>query len=90
MRVNRRVVDKAHASVRAGDVLTFPQGHAIRVVRVRALATRRGPAVEAATLYEDLAPPQPTRSEAAARRAPGAGRPTKIDRRAIERLKGDA
>lgn len=95
VRINRRVVDKAHAMLRAGDVLTFPQARAIRVVRVRALGTRRGPAAEAATLYEDLAPPEPARSEparseTAAPRAPGAGRPTKSDRRAIERLKGDA
>ncbi len=90
VRINRRVVDKAHASLRAGDVLTFPQARAIRVVRVRALGTRRGPAAEAVTLYEDLAPPQRASSETAAPRAPGAGRPTKSDRRAIERLKGDA
>ncbi len=88
VRINRRVVDKAHATLRAGDVLTFPQARAIRVVRVRALGTRRGPAAEAVTLYEDLAPP--ARSKTAAPRAPGAGRPTKSDRRAIERLKGDA
>lgn len=90
VRINRRVVDKAHATLRAGDVLTFPQARAIRVVRVRALGTRRGPAAEAVTLYEDLAPPEPARSKIAAPRAPGAGRPTKSDRRAIERLKGDA
>ncbi len=90
VRINRRVVDKAHAMLRAGDVLTFPQARAIRVVRVRALGTRRGPAAEAVTLYEDLAPPEAARSETAAPRAPGAGRPTKSDRRAIERLKGDA
>jgi len=90
VRINRRVVDKAHAMLRAGDVLTFPQAHAIRVVRVRVLGTRRGPAAEAAMLYEDLAPPELARSETAAPRAPGAGRPTKSDRRAIERLKGDA
>jgi ribosome-associated heat shock protein Hsp15 len=90
VRINRRVVDKAHATLRAGDVLTFPQARAIRVVRVRALGTRRGPAAEAVTLYEDLAPPEAARSKIAAPRAPGAGRPTKSDRRAIERLKGDA
>lgn len=90
VRINRRVVDKAHAMLRAGDVLTFPQARAIRVVRVRALGTRRGPAAEAVTLYEDLAPPELARAKAAAPRAPGAGRPTKSDRRAIERLKGDA
>ena len=90
VRINRRVVDKAHAMLRASDVLTFPQARAIRVVRVRALGTRRGPAAEAVTLYEDLAPPEPAHLKTAAPRAPGAGRPTKSDRRAMERLKGDA
>jgi ribosome-associated heat shock protein Hsp15 len=40
-----------------GDVLTFPQGHQIRVVRVLALAERRGPATEAQALYCDLDAP---------------------------------
>jgi ribosome-associated heat shock protein Hsp15 len=40
-----------------GDVLTFPQGGQIRVVRVLALAERRGPATEAQALYCDLDAP---------------------------------
>ena len=90
LRVNEAPTSKPHYRARPGDVLTFPQARAIRVVRVRALGTRRGPAAEAVTLYEDLAPPEPAHSKTAAPRAPGAGRPTKSDRRAIERLKGDA
>jgi ribosome-associated heat shock protein Hsp15 len=87
VRVNRLPIQKAHHAVRVGDVLTFPQGRAIRVVRVAGLGMRRGPAGEARTLYEDLAPPQaPTPAPLAGERAPGAGRPTKADRRAIERL----
>jgi ribosome-associated heat shock protein Hsp15 len=43
-------------TVRVGDVLTFPLGRHIRVVKVLALAQRRGPATEARTLYEDLNP----------------------------------
>jgi len=57
VRVNREVIGKAHQPIRVGDVLTFPQAREIRVVRVLALAERRGPASEARTLYEDLAPP---------------------------------
>lgn len=57
VRVNRRRVAKAHVAVRRGDVLTFPQGRHIRVVRVLELPGRRGPAAEARSLYEDLAPP---------------------------------
>ena len=40
--------------MRPGDVLTFPQGRIVRVVRVIDLGGRRGPASEAQTLYEDL------------------------------------
>lgn len=54
VRVNRRLVDKAHVTVRVGDVLTFPQADRIRVVRVVALEEQRGPAPVAQTLYEDL------------------------------------
>ncbi|MBL8662723.1 MAG: RNA-binding S4 domain-containing protein [Candidatus Odyssella sp.] len=54
LRLNRRHIDRASAPVRAGDVLTFPLGNAIRVVRVLALGQRRGPPAEARTLYQDL------------------------------------
>lgn len=56
LRLNRRHIDRASVPVRIGDVLTFPLGKLIRVVRVRALGKRRGPPPEARTLYEDLAP----------------------------------
>ncbi len=94
MRLNGERVTKAHTLVRPGDVLTFPKGPHVRVVRVVELGIRRGPAVEARTLYEDLEPPRPVKpvdrvpALAQARRDPGAGRPTKTERRAIDRLKG--
>ena len=56
LRVNGTPVDKPHYPVRVGDVLTFPLGRRVRVVRVLALGTRRGPAPEARLLYDDLAP----------------------------------
>lgn len=55
VRVNREPGRKASSLVCTGDVLTFPQGNRIRVVRVVALGSRRGPPAEARTLYEDLA-----------------------------------
>jgi ribosome-associated heat shock protein Hsp15 len=57
VRVNQEVVTKTHHKLRAGDVLTFAQGHAVRVIRVRAFAATRGPATVARTLYDDLAVP---------------------------------
>jgi len=62
----------------------------VRVVKVIAGGVRRGPATEAQTLYEDLSPrPEktPEAAEAVAARDKGAGRPTKRERRAIERLR---
>ena len=59
VRVDGRVIAKAHHALRVGDVLTFPQERRIRVVRVVALGARRGPAPEAATLYEDMSPDDP-------------------------------
>lgn len=54
VRVNGAVVAKPDHRVRTGDVLTFPQGREIRVVRVAGIGSRRGPAVEARTLFDDL------------------------------------
>jgi ribosome-associated heat shock protein Hsp15 len=56
IRINRQPTDKAHAKVRIGDVLTIPTRAGVRVVLVKALAERRGPASEAATLYEEVPP----------------------------------
>jgi ribosome-associated heat shock protein Hsp15 len=56
VRVNSERAVKPARDVRPGDVLTFPQGGRIRVVRVMAVGERRGPASEAQGLYEDLDP----------------------------------
>ena len=53
-RIDGRVVDKAHAAVAPGMVLTFALGPKVLVVRVVALGERRGPAPEARTLYEEI------------------------------------
>ena len=92
LRVNRQVVQKTHHQVRIGDVLTFPLGPYVRVIEVLAMAKRRGPAREAQLLYRDLSPPEqqprPDRaSDRAELRPAGAGRPTKKERRATDRLK---
>ena len=91
LRVNSIPVGKAHHPVKVGDVLTFPLGPHVRVIRILDLGVRRGPATEARRLYEDLAPPNPPAlapTPTTARRDPGSGRPTKADRRATERLRG--
>jgi len=54
LRINGTRVEKPHYAVKPGDVLTFALGSHIRVVRVTALADRRGPASAARDLYEEL------------------------------------
>ena len=85
LRINGEVVSKSHATVKPGDVLTFPLRSDIRVIEVLALGRRRGPAPEAQGLYADLSPPEITRRKTPA--GDGSGRPTKAERRAIMRLK---
>jgi ribosome-associated heat shock protein Hsp15 len=53
VRLNGRRIDGADKLVQPGDILTLGLPHATLVVEIRALGSRRGPAAEARTLYED-------------------------------------
>ena len=87
LRLNEKVVRKAHYGLHVGDVLTFPRGPHIRVVRVVGLGTRRGPASEAQTLYQDLTPAEPSpRPKPKSERR---GKPTKKERRDHARMRRD-
>jgi len=82
---------KPSRAVRLGDRLQLTIGEWRRELVVRALSERRGPAPEAETLYEDLSSPPPRRAlrqPPPMVRAPGLGRPTKRERRFLERLRG--
>jgi ribosome-associated heat shock protein Hsp15 len=92
--VNGRSI-KPSREVRPGDRLEITMGSIRRTVIVRATAERRGPAREAALLYEETPESVEARERAAAeRRAAGqatvnlGGRPTKRDRRRYERASG--
>lgn len=85
VRVNREKSASASRAVHVGDVLTVALDSGVRVLRIVALGERRGPAVEARLLYTDLAAPEPRVPQAPVER-PGR-RPTKRDRRAIDRLR---
>lgn len=83
--------------IQLGDVVSVRLGPYEHVVTVRGISERRGPASEAATLYEESAASVATRTKLAEqlRMAPPAfvfeekGRPTKRDRREIERLRDE-
>jgi ribosome-associated heat shock protein Hsp15 len=88
---------KRGRAIHAGDRLRIRQGATEHLVTVRALARMRGPAAAAAALYEEDPASIAVRARVAeqhrlaARLAGGEprGRPTKRDRRALRRLKGD-
>ena len=84
---SERTVHRDH-QVGAGDVLTMTVHTRLLVWKILDPGTRRGPAPEAATLYEDLSPivPREAKPEPVARRDPGSGRPTKKERRDTEKF----
>jgi ribosome-associated heat shock protein Hsp15 len=89
IRVNREKTDHAARQVKPGDVLTITLDRQVLVYEVVECGTRRGPAEEARTLYKDLTPPAAAKAAAPPRampptREPGAGRPTKKERREID------
>jgi len=84
VRVDSTPVSKPARLVGDGDVLTFAIGEAVKVVRITAIGTRRGPAPEAQALYEDLSPPPAPRAKDQPSHNPafdGTGRPGKRERR---------
>ncbi|HEY8268553.1 MAG TPA: RNA-binding S4 domain-containing protein [Xanthobacteraceae bacterium] len=88
VRVNGKRIDAPGRGLKIGDVLTVAISRDVRVLKVLAFAERRGGSEAAGRLYEDLSPPspKPVRSVSPAPRLAGSGRPTKRERRALDRL----
>jgi ribosome-associated heat shock protein Hsp15 len=102
VRLNRARIDKPSHTVRASDVLTVTVARRVRLLRVTGLAERRGPPAAAGALYEELTPAtDPLKplgqsqlqrrgrhddAMSPGRREAGSGRPTKKERREIDRL----
>ncbi len=85
VRINSVKTDLPAATVMLGDGVTITLERRVIVYRVLAPGIRRGPAEEARKLYEDLTPPPAPAEPKQAAREPGAGRPTKRERRALDR-----
>lgn len=56
LRLDGRVIDKSHATVRPGSIVSFPKDGRVIVVKVLGLAEQRGPFAVARELYEDMSP----------------------------------
>ena len=84
--VNGLAVRASHV-VRVGDEIraVAPRGQVI--LEIRALADKRQAPPKARELYVDHTPPPPPREERVAYRDRGAGRPTKAERRATDKLR---
>jgi ribosome-associated heat shock protein Hsp15 len=91
VRVNGERVTAPSQLVRAEDVLAIALDRQVRILKVIGFAERRGDAEAARAISADLTPlPSPTaESSKIAAREPGSGRPTKRDRRAIDRWMDD-
>jgi ribosome-associated heat shock protein Hsp15 len=92
VRVNGARISAASHAVKAGDVITVALDRTVRVLKVAGFSERRGDAQAGRLLYEDLTPPPVSvaeREPEAAARAAGSGRPTKRERRAIDRFTGE-
>ena len=91
VRVNGTKTHQAKRAIGPGDVLTLALPRGVTIIKLKACGTRRGPASEAQTLYEDLTPPPPSKDEASIdveQQAPSPGRrPSKHERERLQELK---
>jgi ribosome-associated heat shock protein Hsp15 len=104
VRLNKVRVEKPSHAVRVGDVLTVTVSRRVRLLKVAGLGVRRGPSATAQALFEELTAAADTLKPSAqsslhfpswqqsevghGQRVPGSGRPTKKERREIDRLGG--
>jgi ribosome-associated heat shock protein Hsp15 len=85
VRINGERCNHPSQVVKPGDRIELTLERRDVVLVVRLAGERRGPYEQARLLYDDQSPPP----DEQAIRATGAGRPTKKERRAIDRLMSD-
>ncbi|MBL94788.1 MAG: RNA-binding protein S4 [Magnetovibrio sp.] len=96
LRINSKRVKKANSLIKLDDVLTFSLGSRVRIIKIVSITDRRGPVKDALALYNDMSPRSDSRDRNKERilvqgiRETGTGRPTKRQRRQIERLRDSA
>lgn len=90
VRLNGNLCKKSSANIGIGDVLTFIRSDEVYIAKILAIGERRGPAPEAQQLYQDLTPEKDKskteKNMQIAMRQRGSGRPTKRERRVIDKL----
>ncbi len=94
VRVNGNAVRQSSHLVKPGDRLELSFERSSKILVVLASGERRGPYEEARLLYDDQTPPPAPGDRMTpleqAMREPGSGRPTKKERRALDRFISDS
>jgi len=89
VRVNNERVKQPSHLVRPSDVITVALDRSVRILKVTGYVERRGSATVARGLFEELTPLSEPNAEdpPSGARDDGTGRPTKRERRDIDRLR---
>ena len=92
LRISGKVIQKPHKLISAGDVLTMTINDNIKIIKVLDVPSRRGPYSESLSFYLDLTPiktiPKDKAAKSKIKFVDRIGRPTKRERRQIDRLMG--
>ena len=92
LRISGQVTKKSHKPISIGDVLTMTINDNIKILKVLDIPNRRGPYSEALNFYEDITPSENIQKTKVNKNninfVERVGRPTKRERRQINRLMG--
>ena len=92
LRISGRVTQKPHKMISIGDILTLTINDNVKILRVLEIPNRRGPYLESLNYYEDITPieiiPKRESLKTDIKFVERVGRPTKRERRQIDRLMG--
>ena len=92
LRISDQVTQKPHKMISIGDVLTMTINDNIKILKVLDIPKRRGPYSESLNFYEDITPteiiPKKQSRKNDIKFEERVGRPTKRERRQIDRLMG--
>ena len=92
LRISGQVTQKPHKMISIGDVLTMIVNENIMIIKVLDIPNRRGPYSETLNFYKDITPieniPKKENLNIKFKFVERVGRPTKRERRQIDRLMG--
>ncbi len=92
IRINGLIINKAHRRIIIGEKIIIDKLNEVKIIKVLGLPKRRGSFSEAQSFYQDLTPKENFDFQRKEKVSPfvfrTTGRPTKMDRRKIDKLMG--